>query len=153
MRFCKGLLSDYFKKLELGYQDIVIVSSEKNTNMDLLLKKVERLKKSKNVYVIGYTNAGKSSLINKLIKNYSDKTQGLTMSPLPSTTLNTLTIEINDYLTIIDTPGLIDPGSILNQVSGDLIKKIGGYFVYFILNFMRQMGTEIKCFTLKFMII
>ena len=46
------------------------------------------------------------------------------MSPLPSTTLNTVTIEINEYLTLIDTPGLIDPGSILNQVSGDLVKKI-----------------------------
>ena len=34
------------------------------------------------------------------------------MSPLPSTTLNTITIEINDYLTLVDTPGLIDNGSI-----------------------------------------
>ena len=46
------------------------------------------------------------------------------MSPLPSTTLNTLTIEINEYLTLIDTPGLVDSGSILNHVSPEMVKKI-----------------------------
>ena len=63
-------------------------------------------------------------MINKLIKNYSDKTQEITMSPLPSTTLSTITIEINDYLTLIDTPGLVDKGSLLNLVSPAMVKKI-----------------------------
>ena len=54
----------------------------------------------------------------------TDKTQEITMSPLPSTTLNTITIEINDYLTLIDTPGLIDSGSILNLVDSKMVKKI-----------------------------
>ena len=63
-------------------------------------------------------------MINKLIQNYSDNLQELTMSPLPSTTLNTVKIEINDYLTLIDTPGLVDSGSILNHVDTSLVKKI-----------------------------
>jgi hypothetical protein len=46
------------------------------------------------------------------------------MSPLPSTTLNTVNIEINDHLTLIDTPGLVDIGSILNQVDEKMVKKI-----------------------------
>ena len=46
------------------------------------------------------------------------------MSPLPSTTLNTVSIEINDYLTLIDTPGLVDTGSILNHVDASIVKKI-----------------------------
>ena len=77
-----------------------------------------------NVYVVGHTNAGKSSLINKLISNYSDNTQELTMSPLPSTTLNLVKIDINDHLTLIDTPGLVDNGSILNRVDASMVKKI-----------------------------
>ena len=46
------------------------------------------------------------------------------MSPLPSTTLNTVKIEVNEHLTLIDTPGLVDNGSILNQVDQKMVKKI-----------------------------
>lgn len=115
---------EYMNKLNLGYDDIVIVSSEKNTNMDLLLRKIERFKKSNNVYVIGYTNAGKSSLINKFIKNYGDGDTKLTIAPLPSTTLDRIMIPINDELTLIDTPGIIDKDNIINFVDSKMFKKL-----------------------------
>lgn len=117
-------LIQYFKNMNLNFEEIIVVSVNKNYNIDYLLKRIKYYQTSKNVYAIGHTNAGKSSLINKLIKNYSDKTQEITMSPLPSTTLNTIKIEINDYLTLIDTPGLIDSGSILNIVDTKMVKKI-----------------------------
>ncbi len=117
-------LINYFKELGLDFEEIIVVSVNKNYNIDYLLRRIKYYQTSKTVYAIGHTNAGKSSLINKLIKNYSDKTQEITMSPLPSTTLNTITIEINDYLTLIDTPGLIDSGSILNLVDSKMVKKI-----------------------------
>ena len=115
---------EYINKLNLGYDDVVIVSSEKNTNMDLLLRKIERFKKSNNVYVIGYTNAGKSSLINKFIKNYGDGDTKLTIAPLPSTTLDRIMIPINEELTLIDTPGIIDKDNIINFVDSKMFKKL-----------------------------
>ena len=114
----------YFESANIHFEEIIVISTAKNYNIDYLLKRIKYFQTSKNVYVVGHTNAGKSSLINKLIKNYSDKTQELTMSPLPSTTLSTITIEINDYLTLIDTPGLVDNGSILNHVNAKMMKKI-----------------------------
>ena len=117
-------LIDYLASKDIHFEEVIVISVNKNYNIDYLLKKIKFHQTSKNVYVVGHTNAGKSSLINKLIKNYSDKNQELTMSPLPSTTLNTLTIEINDYLTLIDTPGLVDSGSILNYVNEGMVKKI-----------------------------
>ena len=117
-------LLEYLKELNLGYDDIVIVSSEKNTNMDLLLKKIETFKKSNNVYVIGYTNAGKSSLINNFIKNYGDGDTRLTIAPLPSTTLDKIIIPINDDITLIDTPGIIDKDNIINFVDQKMYKKL-----------------------------
>ena len=117
-------LIQYFKDMDLNFEEIIVVSVNKNYNIDYLLKRIKFYQTSKTVYAVGHTNAGKSSLINKLIKNYSDKTQELTMSPLPSTTLNTITIEINDYLTLIDTPGLVDQGSILNIVDSKMVKNI-----------------------------
>lgn len=114
----------YIKELGIEFNDIVIISANKNYNIDLLLKKIKFYQTSKNVYVVGHTNAGKSTLINKLMKNYSDNSQELTISPLPSTTLNKIEIVLNEYLTLVDTPGLVDHGNIVNYVSTDILKKI-----------------------------
>lgn len=117
-------LLEYFKKLELGYQDIIILSSEKNIGMDNLLSKINKWQHSKNVYVLGYTNAGKSSLISKIISDYGDGEANLTTSPLPTTTLNTISIPINDKLMLIDTPGIVDNSNIINYVDKKMYKKL-----------------------------
>ena len=108
---------------KIDFIDKIIISSNKNYNFDLLLDKINKYKKSNNVYIVGYTNAGKSTMINKLIYNYSDLKTEITTSPLPSTTLNTIEIKLND-ITLIDTPGLLDENDIVNYVSGDELKKI-----------------------------
>ena len=118
-------LFKYLEEENIHFEEVIVISANKNYNIDYLLKRIKMLQTSKNVYVVGHTNAGKSTLINKLIKNYSENNlQELTMSPLPSTTLNTVKIEINDYLTLIDTPGLVDMGSLINFVDKDMLKKI-----------------------------
>lgn len=118
-------LISYFKENNTFFEEIIVISVEKNYNIDYLLKEIKKLQTSKNVYVVGHTNAGKSTLINKLIKNYSENsTRELTMSPLPSTTLASVTIEINDHLTLIDTPGLVDTDSLINYVDANMLKKI-----------------------------
>ncbi len=115
---------NYLKNLNLDFLDIVVVSTKTNYNLDLLLSKIKKYKTSKEVYVVGHTNVGKSSLINSFIRNYSESDEELTISPLPSTTLNKISIAINKNLTIIDTPGLIDNNSIINYVSFETIKRI-----------------------------
>lgn len=117
-------LIKYLEEKNIYFEEVIVISVNKNYNIDYLLKRIKFYQTSKKVYVVGHTNAGKSSLINKLIQNYSDNVQELTMSPLPSTTLNMVTIEINDYLTLIDTPGLVDTGSILNHIDKEMVKKI-----------------------------
>lgn len=115
---------EYFNKCDNEFSKVIVISSEKNYNIDYLLKQIKLYQTTNNVYVVGHTNAGKSTLINKLLRNYSTSDRELTISPLPSTTLNTVEIEINEYLTLIDTPGLLDSGSIINYISDDDFKKI-----------------------------
>ena len=117
-------LIKYLENKGINFEEVIVISVNKNLNIDYLLKRIKYYQTSKNVYVVGHTNAGKSSLINKLISNYSSNNQELTMSPLPSTTLNLVKIDINDHLTLIDTPGLVDNGSILNRVVASMVKKI-----------------------------
>lgn len=114
-------LLDYFDDL---FVDKIIISSKKNYNFDLLMDKINKYKNSNNVYVVGFTNAGKSTLINKIIYNYTDIKNTITTSNLPSTTLDTITIKINENLNLIDTPGIIDNGNILNSIDKSYLKKI-----------------------------
>ena len=115
---------EYFHLMNLRYEDIVVISVNKNYQIDTLLNKINKWKTSHRVYVVGHTNTGKSSLINKLIQNYSENTGDLTISPLPSTTLNKIEIKLNEQLTLIDTPGLVDRGSLINYIDTSLLKKL-----------------------------
>ncbi len=117
-------LIEYVKSLDYDFADIVVISSNKNHNIDLLLSKIKKHQTSNDVYVVGHTNVGKSSLINQLIKNYADHEQELTISPMPSTTLEKLEIIINKKLTIIDTPGLITINSLVNYITDKQVKKL-----------------------------
>ncbi len=96
-----------------NFKDYIIVSSLNNYNMDLLYKKIFKYKTSNDVYLVGETNAGKSSLINKIVGNYSKGLPSLTTSNVPETTLNKISIKINNNLNLIDTPGVVDEGNII----------------------------------------
>ncbi len=96
-----------------SFKDYIIISSLTNYNLDLLYKKIMKYKKSNDIYLVGETNAGKSSLINKMIGNYSKGLPNLTTSNVPETTLNKIKIELNKNLNLIDTPGVVDEYNII----------------------------------------
>lgn len=104
--------------------DIEIVSSIKNYNLDSLYNKINKYNTSGNVYLVGNTNSGKSTLLNKIIKNYTNMSADITESMYPSTTLDKIDIVINDKLTIIDTPGIVSSGSVINYMDKKMLKMI-----------------------------
>lgn len=112
---------DYVKN-HYNFKDIEVISSIKNYNLDDLISKIEKYNKKK-VYLIGNTNSGKSTLLNKLIENYSESDIDITTSMYPSTTLDTIEVKIKDIM-FIDTPGIIDNGSIINYIDYKMLKKI-----------------------------
>lgn len=118
-------LINYIKTRYTNILDVIIISSIKNYNIDLLYNILEKLSNNKPIYLVGNTNTGKSTLLNKLIKNYSDGKlkDNITVSMYPSTTLDKVSIKLNN-LTIIDTPGLIDDSNIMNYLSSKDLKKI-----------------------------
>ena len=112
---------DYVKN-HYNFKDIEVISSIKNYNLDNLISKIEKYNKKK-VYLIGNTNSGKSTLLNKLIENYSESDIDITTSMYPSTTLDTIEVKIKD-IEFIDTPGIIDNGSVINYIDYKMLKKI-----------------------------
>ena len=81
---------------------ILFISNKPNFKSNNILKIMEELG-FKVSFIMGITNAGKSTFINKLLKEHGLKKEILTSSK-PNTTLDFIKIKIGD-LTIIDTPG------------------------------------------------
>ena len=106
----------------INIQDVFIISSLHNYNLDMLYQKLITTNFS-NIYFVGNTNSGKSTLLNKLIKNYTDLTSDITTSMYPETTINILSFKIGTH-NFIDTPGLVNPGSITNYITPKIIKQI-----------------------------
>lgn len=122
----KKILDYMNKEYEDLFTDKIVISAHKNYNLDELYKMIEKYRNDKDVYVVGNTNAGKSTLINKLIENYSIDSGDITISSLPSTTLDEIKIPFKDF-TLIDTPGLIDRHSIINFIKEDQIKRLSSH--------------------------
>jgi len=117
-------LISYIKKRYINVIDVIVISSLKNYNLDYLYNKIKKHSNSKPSYIIGNTNSGKSTLINKLIDNYSTlENRKTTTSMYPSTTLGELKINLGEII-IIDTPGVIDSTNIVNYLKPKEIKKI-----------------------------
>jgi len=90
-------LIEYFKEQNTKFEDIIIISSLKNYNLDTLMKTIKKHRVYQKVYVVGDTNAGKSTLINKIMKNYGIEESDITISPMPSTTLSEITMKIKNF--------------------------------------------------------
>ena len=116
-----GKIIDFVKKRYSNIEDVVIVSSNKNYNMDILYNIIN--KKHSDIYFVGNTNSGKSTLINKLISDYDNSGDNVTVSMYPSTTLDKVIIKVND-INLIDTPGLIDNGNIMNYLDDKDLKLV-----------------------------
>ena len=119
-KFYEQRILDYINSSKLNIIDKLIISSKNNYHLDELYSIINNYHK---VYFVGYTNAGKSTLINKLLYNYGNEISRITTSILPNTTLETIEIKLGNTL-LIDSPGLINEGSIINYVDSKLLKKI-----------------------------
>lgn len=95
------------KEHGLKVQEVVCISARRNMGVDRLLQTLEEYRAGRDVYVVGATNVGKTSMINRLIRDYSDLERELTVSAYPGTTLDRIEIPLDDGSSIMDMPGIV----------------------------------------------
>lgn len=118
-------IKQFLETMAMPYEKIIIASSKTNEAMDEIKGLISIDNAGKDIYVIGATSSGKSTLVNTYLKHYSNQTKKLiTTSPFPGTTLRVIEIPLTDQQTIYDTPGYIAEHSMLAKVEKDVIKVI-----------------------------
>lgn len=118
-------IENFFKSMHMDYVKIIIASSKTNEALDEIKAMIAEDNQGKDLYVIGATSSGKSSLINTYLKHFSNQTKKLiTTSPFPGTTLRVIEIPLNETQTIYDTPGYVANHSMLAKVEKEVIKAM-----------------------------
>ena len=113
------------KVLGLKVKDIILVSVHKKHHIDEVVMLMDRYRKGRNVYILGSTNVGKSSLINQLLRSEGMLDYDLiTTSLIPATTLNLIEIPFFKKGVLYDTPGLVNDDNILSIVNAKDFKTI-----------------------------
>ena len=116
-----------------------LISCKTGLGVDDMLDKARGLADEMDcdVYVVGAANAGKSTLINKILARGEEKPDrkiragnrnafkgALTTSPLPGTTLKFIKVDLGDGRSMYDTPGLLVPGTFTQLLTPDELKTV-----------------------------
>lgn len=124
----KNKLINWLKKSAkdagIKVKEVYLISSIKGHGMDLLTEAIEMMRNNQDVYVVGTTNVGKSTFINRLIQQTTGDKNVITTSYFPGTTLGFIEIPLDDQSVLIDTPGIVNKQQMAHYVSKNDLKII-----------------------------
>lgn len=109
----KNYVLIFLKQKNIKIKDIFLMSSFNENDVEELFNKIKELHNNKNVYFVGMTNVGKSTIINKIIQKYTGEEDVITVSNTVNTTLENIYIPLNEQSYIIDTPGLLNRNNLI----------------------------------------
>ncbi|EIQ81177.1 UNVERIFIED_CONTAM: ribosome biogenesis GTPase YqeH [Streptococcus canis] len=104
--------------------DVMLTSAQNKYAIKELIERINTLRKGRNVYVVGVTNVGKSTLINAIIQEVTGDKDVITTSRFPGTTLDKIEIPLDDGTFIFDTPGIIHRHQMAHYLSAKDLKVV-----------------------------
>ncbi|MBM6619222.1 ribosome biogenesis GTPase YqeH [Bacillus suaedaesalsae] len=111
-------------ELGLKPKDVFLISAEKGLGIEELVQAIEEYRENKDVFVVGSTNVGKSTFINRILKQYGGEKELITTSHFPGTTLDIIDIPLDDDSSLIDTPGIINHHQMAHYINKADLKYI-----------------------------
>ena len=104
--------------------DVVLTSAQNKHAIKEVIDKIEHYRKGRDVYVVGVTNVGKSTLINAIIQEITGDQNVITTSRFPGTTLDKIEIPFDDGSYIYDTPGIIHRHQMAHYLTAKNLKYV-----------------------------
>lgn len=99
-------------------EEIIFLSAAKNQNIHAIDSILEK-EGINEAYLLGYTNSGKSTLVNKLTNQ-----NNITTSLVPNTTIDFIKITLENGITLIDSPGFLYKDTLYQNEDILFIRKI-----------------------------
>lgn len=112
------------KELGLRPEEVFLVSAETGKYIKETAAAIDEMRNGKDVYVVGCTNVGKSTFINRIIKEVTGEGDIITTSHFPGTTLDIIKIPLEDGKALIDSPGIINHHQMAHFVDKKDLKVI-----------------------------
>lgn len=105
-------------------KEVVMTSAVNAQSVENLMSIIEKERKGRDVYVVGTTNVGKSTLINQIIQLATETENVITTSYFPGTTLGKIEIPLDDGSVLVDTPGVIQSSQLAHYLSPKELKQV-----------------------------
>lgn len=96
---------------------IFLVSAKSKKNLADLISYLDKNSRNQDVYFVGMTNVGKSTLLNAIIDEMGDIKNLITTSRFPGTTLDKIEIPLESGHFLVDTPGILTENQLATRLS------------------------------------
>lgn len=120
----KNYIYSMLEEQNIKVSGLLLVSSKKEDDIERVFREIIRLKQKEDVYLFGMTNVGKSTLINALSKIVCEKQTDITISNMPSTTLDMIKIPLLDKTYLYDMPGIINESQMTYYLDKNTLNKV-----------------------------
>ena len=118
-------LDERFSEVGINPVSIRLIGSEDKIDIKDVLKDLKEQRKYRDIYLIGEVNSGKTTLINKFLKNYENKTKWQIKTELyPGTNSDVLEIPLSNSSFLYELPDLSNSTSVVSKVEKDVQKII-----------------------------
>lgn len=118
-------LDERFSEVGINPVEIRLIGNEDHIDINDAFNVLKEQRKYRDVYLIGELNSGKTTLINKFLKNYVNKTKWQIKTELyPGTNSNILEIPLSNSSFLYELPDLSNSTSVISKVEKDIQKII-----------------------------
>lgn len=116
-------LTERVQEAGIRPHEVLLTSALNKESVRQLMETIDKERNGRDVYIVGSTNVGKSTLINQIINIATDSPDVITTSYFPGTTLGSIEIPLEDGKNIIDTPGIIQRTNLTHHLVREDLKK------------------------------
>lgn len=118
-------LDERFSEVGINPVTISLIGNEDNIDIENISKEFKEQRKYRDIYLIGEVNSGKTTLINKFLKTYVNKTKWQIKTELyPGTNSSVLEIPLSNSSFFYELPDISNSTSCLSKVEKEVQKVI-----------------------------
>lgn len=121
----KRYIYDFLANNNIKTNGLIVASAKEEISAKKIISAIEKMTECKDVFFFGMVNVGKSTLMNTIMYAVDENnTYRLTVSNNPGTTLDFVTVRLNNDLNLNDTPGIMNKKQITSYLENESLNIV-----------------------------